>query len=136
LERRLTGGSVAADRARAQVLAFRLRTLRRCATWTQRDARCRVPLDGNFGYGHIAARFSGWTGLPRVIFWRQVKHAMHWRNGAPRDLAARGVSRATTDPARFLAPFPLEAASKSALFRQAERIPDRQLLDLLARHLT
>lgn len=43
---------------------------------------------------------------------------------------------ATDDPRqRFLAPFPLEATSKSALFIQAERIPDRQLVDLLADHL-
>ena len=43
---------------------------------------------------------------------------------------------ATAEPReRFLAPFPLEATSKSALFIQAERIPDRQLVDLLADHL-
>jgi hypothetical protein len=32
---------------------------------------------------------------------------------------------------RFLAPFPLEATSKSALFIQAERIADRELVSLL-----
>jgi hypothetical protein len=32
---------------------------------------------------------------------------------------------------RFLAPFPLEAMSKSALFIQAERIADRELVSLL-----
>jgi len=43
---------------------------------------------------------------------------------------------AMADPGqRFRAPFPLEATSKSALFIQAERIPDRQLVDLLADHL-
>lgn len=43
---------------------------------------------------------------------------------------------AMADPGqRFLAPFPLEATSKSALFIQAERIADRQLVDVLVEHL-
>jgi len=35
----------------------------------------------------------------------------------------------------FLAPFPLEATSKSSLYNQAERIPDAALTQLLAERL-
>jgi hypothetical protein len=44
--------------------------------------------------------------------------------------AARGSRRS------FWTPYPLEATSKSALFIQAERIPDTALSQLLAERLT
>lgn len=52
--------------------------------------------------------------------------ALAFRAAAP---AARAGSRAVW------APFPLEATSKSALFRQAERIPDSALSSVLAERL-
>lgn len=57
-------------------------------------------------------------------------HAAAWQLVLAFRTAAAG------DGKRFLAPFPLEATSKSALFIQAERIPDRQLVSLLAERLT
>ena len=77
--------------------------------------------------------------------WRVIAHGEQvWHVDALAERRPRATAwqlvlsfhTASTDPRQwFLAPFPLEAASKSALFMQAERIPDRQLLDLLARRL-
>jgi len=46
-------------------------------------------------------------------------------------LSFRGTSGKVRDRA-FWAPFPIEATSKSALFLQAEHIPDRALANLVA----
>jgi hypothetical protein len=46
-------------------------------------------------------------------------------------LSFRGTSGKVRDRA-FWAPFPIEATTKSALFLQAEQIPDRALANLLA----
>lgn len=46
-------------------------------------------------------------------------------------LSFRGTSGKVRDTS-FWAPFPIEATTKSALFLQAEQIPDRALASLLA----
>ena len=46
-------------------------------------------------------------------------------------LSFRGTSGKVRDRS-FWAPFPIEATSKSALFLQAEHIPDRALTNLVA----
>ena len=46
-------------------------------------------------------------------------------------LSFRGTSGKVRDRA-FWAPFPIEATTKSALFLQAEHIPDRALANLVA----
>lgn len=50
-------------------------------------------------------------------------------------LAFRAASAPAARPA-LRTPFPLEATSKSSLYIQADRIPDRALADLLAERLT
>jgi hypothetical protein len=76
--------------------------------------------------------------------WRVIAHGEHvWHVDAlaerrPRRRLAAGAgipARDARSPQRFIAPFPLEATSKSALFIQAERIPDRQLVDVLVERL-
>ena len=54
-------------------------------------------------------------------------HALSWRPV----LSFRGTSGKVRDRS-FWAPFPIEATTKSALFLQAEQIPDRALANLLA----
>jgi len=39
------------------------------------------------------------------------------------------------NPRRFWAPYPIQSASKAALFSQAEKLADRQLVDLLTQRL-
>ena len=77
--------------------------------------------------------------------WRVIAHGEHvWHVDALAERRPHAAAwqlvlafrPATPEPGqRFLAPFPLEATSKLALFIQAERIPDRQLVDVLTEHL-
>ena len=97
-------------------------------------------LDGTWGYDHIG-RFGDQPGL-QPLPWRVIAHGEHvWHVDALAERSPHATAwhlvlafrTATAEPRqRLLAPFPLEATSKSALFIQAERIPDRQLVDLLA----
>jgi hypothetical protein len=56
-------------------------------------------------------------------------HAVAWQLVLTFRAASAGSGR------RFVTPFPLEATSRSALFIQAERIPDRDLVTVLAERL-
>jgi len=39
------------------------------------------------------------------------------------------------NPRRFWAPYPIQSTSKAALFSQAEKLADRELLEILNQHL-